>query len=116
MILFSIIVFWVSKDFFLFWLIGLCIYFIGFNLLEAFLPAWVSKLASPGSRGLALGVYNTWQSLGIFVGGLMGGQLLAFFGQRGVFLFCIFLLMIWFWVSLGLDENNKIPKNLELVK
>ena len=116
LVLFSIIVFWMSKDFFLFWLIGLCIYFVGFNLLEAFLPAWVSKLASPSSRGLALGMYNTWQSLGIFAGGFVGGQLLAFFDQRGVFLFCIFLMMIWFWVSLGLEENNKIPKNLELVK
>ena len=116
LILFSIIVFWLFENFFALWIVGLCIYFVGFNLLEAFLPAWVSKLAFPKSKGLALGIYNTWQSFGIFLGGFLGGQLLTVFGQKGVFLFCIFLLSIWFWISLGLEEKNEIPKTLQPIE
>jgi len=52
--------------------IALLIYFIGFNHLEASLPSMVSKLAPIERRGLSLGVYNTFQSLGIFLGGFMG--------------------------------------------
>ena len=52
--------------------IALLIYFIGFNYLEASLPSMVSKLAPIERRGLSLGVYNTFKSLGIFLGGFMG--------------------------------------------
>ena len=38
----------------------------GFNLLEAALPSLVSRVAPPTFKGLALGFYNTAQSLGVF--------------------------------------------------
>ena len=105
LIFFSLVIFWWSKDFFVFWVFGLAIYFVGFNLLEAFLPSWVSKIVSAEHKGLALGIYNTWQSVGIFAGGLLGGQFYGKFGDIGLFSFCIFLLIIWMLVSLGLEEK-----------
>jgi len=105
LIFFSLVIFWWSKEFFVFWVFGLAIYFVGFNLLEAFLPSWVSKIVSAEHKGLALGIYNTWQSVGIFAGGLLGGQFYGKFGDIGLFSFCIFLLIIWMLVSLGLEEK-----------
>ncbi|MDC0126828.1 MFS transporter [Methylophilaceae bacterium] len=81
-------------------IIALIFYFVGFNYLEASLPSLVSKLAPIQRRGLALGVYNTSQSLGIFVGGSFGGLIANFYGYQGTFLFCSLLIMIWFILSI----------------
>ena len=88
---------------------ALTFYFIGFNYLEASLPSLVSKLAPIQRRGLALGVYNTSQSLGIFVGGSLGGLIANFYGYQGTFLFCSLLIMIWFILSISMKTpiNNK---------
>ncbi|XOT95975.1 MFS transporter, partial [Alcaligenes pakistanensis] len=54
---------------------ALTFFFIGFNVLEALQPSLVSRVAPPEYKGLALGFYNTSQSLGVFAGGLIGGIL-----------------------------------------
>lgn len=87
-------------------LLSLIVFFIGFNFLEATLPSLVSKIAPDNEKGLALGVYNTSQSLGIFVGGAAGGFLTKFYGSNATFTFCIFLLFVWFLLSFSM----KIPK------
>ena len=86
-------------------IIALIVYFIGFNYLEASLPSLVSKLAPIQRRGLALGVYNTSQSLGIFVGGSLGGLIASFYGYQGAFLFCSLPIIIWLFLSISM----KIP-------
>ncbi|MGN6982480.1 MFS transporter, partial [Neisseria sp. P0009.S007] len=72
------------------WLITayLIVYFIGFNVLEASLPSMVSKIAPSDLKGTAMGVYNTMQSVGLFVGGATGGLLFQKYGFVGVFAFC----------------------------
>ncbi len=79
--------------------IALLIYFVGFNFLEASLPSLVSKIAPINKKGLALGVYNTSQSLGIFVGGSVGGLITKLYGYNGSFLFCMMLISLWFAFS-----------------
>ncbi len=71
------------------------------------MPSLVGKLAPIQRRGLALGVYNTSQSLGIFVGGSLGGLIANFYGYQSTFLFCSLLIMIWLILSLLI----KIPTN-----
>ena len=88
-------------------LIALLVFFVGFNFLEATLPSLVSKIAPDNERGLALGVYNTSQSLGIFVGGFAGGLLNKFYGYDATFFFCIILLATWLLLSIKMN----IPKN-----
>jgi MFS family permease len=88
-------------------IIALIFYFIGFNYLEASLPSLVSKLAPIQRRGLALGVYNSSQSLGIFVGGSLGGLIANFYGYQGTFLFCSLLIMIWFILSITMKMPIK---------
>ena len=74
-------------------MISLLIYFVGFNFLEASLPSLVSRMAPANQKGLALGVYNTSQSLGIFVGGFVGGLITTFYGYSGTFIFCGVLIL-----------------------
>ncbi len=54
----------------------LLLFFVAFNVLEAMQPSLVSRYAAAG-RGAALGVYNTTQAMGLFLGGVVGGWLLA---------------------------------------
>ena len=88
-------------------IIALIVYFIGFNYLEASLPSLVSKLAPIQRRGLALGVYNTSQSLGIFVGGSLGGLIASFYSYQGAFLFCSLLIIIWLFLSISMKMPSR---------
>ncbi len=74
---------------------SLTIYFIAFNLLEASLPSLISKIAPAAAKGTAMGVYNTSQSLGIFVGGALGGYLSHVYGFSSVFIFCGMMMLLW---------------------
>jgi MFS family permease len=80
-----------------FWgiVISLAGYFIAFNTLEAILPSIISKIAPAASKGTAIGVYNTSQSLGVFVGGVVGGYLSSYHGFSSVFIFCSVLMVMW---------------------
>lgn len=77
-------------------------FFVAFNVLEALLPSLVSRLAPPHGRGMAIGVYNTTQTLGIFFGGLCGGWVAEHFGAGGVFATCAGLACIWLAVAAGM--------------
>jgi MFS family permease len=73
----------------------LFLFFCGFNVLEATQPSLASRLAPPQSRGAALGVYNTLQSLGFFAGGAVGGWLSKSVGPSGLFGACAALMLLW---------------------
>jgi MFS family permease len=77
-------------------------FFVAFNVLEASLPSLVSRLVPMSTRGTALGVYNTTQSLGLFVGGAAGGWLAKHFGETSVFVFGIAVAALWLLVALGM--------------
>lgn len=77
-------------------------FFAGFNVLEASLPSLVSRLAPAGSKGAALGIYNTMQALGVFAGGALGGLLLARWGGGAVFAVCSALLVVWLATASGM--------------
>ena len=77
-------------------------FFAAFNVLEALLPALVSRLAPARSRGTAIGVYNTTQTLGLFFGGLLGGALAKNFGSGALFLGCAVLCGLWLAAAAGM--------------
>lgn len=58
-------------------IIGLGLYFIGFNLLEATIPSWISKRAPVANKATAMGLNSSSQFFGAFIGGAMGGLLLT---------------------------------------
>lgn len=93
--------------------IALVVYFIGFNILEASLPSIVSKIAPGNLKGTAMGVYNTAQSLGVFIGGAAGGRLYEHLGFGGVFAFGTVLTGLWLVVAATAKPPAAI-KNLML--
>jgi MFS family permease len=74
-------------------------FFWGFNLLEAMLPSMVSRLAPAACKGSAMGVYNTFQFLGVFFGGFVGGVIYGNIGVSAVFVVCALMLLIWLYLA-----------------
>jgi MFS family permease len=74
---------------------GLLSFFVAFNILEAMLPSMVSRVAPARAKGAALGVYNTTQAFGLFLGGLLGGWLAKNLGSGMVFLAGAGLVVLW---------------------
>lgn len=83
-------------------------FFAAFNVLEALVPSLVSRLAPAHARGTALGVYNTAQTLGLFVGGLAGGWIAGRYGSAAVFGACALLALAWLALALGMRPVNRI--------
>ena len=80
----------------------LLLFFCSFNVIEASQPSLVSRLAPAASRGAALGLYNTSQSLGLFAGGALGGAMVKWGGAQGLFVSTAVLSLLWlvtaFWL------------------
>nr|WP_315480362.1 MFS transporter [uncultured Rhodoferax sp.] len=83
------------------WMLGLLLllFFCGFNMLEASQPSLASRVAPAASRGAALGVYNTLQSLGFFAGGAVGGWLVQSAGPQALFASCAVAMLAWLLVA-----------------
>ncbi len=107
-------------------IVSLSVYFVAFNILEASLPSIISKISPAASKGTAIGVYNTCQSLGVFVGGSLGGYLSHSLGFASVFIFCGVMMLIWLVLAfsmqappavktkmIGLDESQEILSNTQ---
>ena len=91
-------------------LLALCIFFAGFNFLEAGLPSRLSIEAHGGVRGAALGVFASAQFLGAFAGGVLGGLLLAQGRPEYVFFGCVLLAAIWLAVQQFGNTTENQPK------
>jgi MFS family permease len=70
-------------------------FFVAFNILEASLPSLISRIAPGHARGFALGVYNTTQACGLFLGGWLGGWLTQNVGGGAVFALSSGLAAVW---------------------
>ncbi len=82
--------------------LGLWLFFVAFNVLEASLPSLISRMAPVDSKGTAMGVYSTSQFFGAFLGGAFGGAIYGSFGVHGVFLACAAAAFVWVLFSLGM--------------
>ena len=90
----------------------LALYFIAFNILEATQPSLISKIAPVDAKGTAMGVYNTCQSLSMFVGSAMAGWIYFRWGSAPVFVFCAGLIAIWLWLALGMQAPRPVKTQL----
>jgi MFS family permease len=71
------------------------LYFLAFNLLEAGMPALLSRLTGSRGRGRRMGVYSTFQFLGAFCGGVIGGWLLGRFGSAAALVTAGAASLVW---------------------
>lgn len=97
----------------LFWLTA---FFVAFNVLEALQPSLVSRVAPPEVKGLALGVYNTTQALGLFLGGAVGGWLVQSMGDVAVFWVIAGLSAVWLAVTWRLTLPATMPNPAQVVQ
>ena len=88
--------------------ICMLLYFTAFNFLEASLPAFISMLSPAGAKGSAMGIYSTYQFLGAFFGGVMGGLSYKLLGSSGLFLCLAGLMLLWLFISWGMHNPSKI--------
>ncbi len=80
----------------------LTLFFVAFNVLEATQPSWISKIAPPHAKGTALGIYNTLQSVGVFLGGALGGWLAQNVGSGSVSMLGGGLALAWLILAAGM--------------
>lgn len=81
-------------------------FFVAFNILEATQPSLISRIAPAEAKGAALGIYNTTQSLGLFLGGAVGGMLAQRLGGDAVW-WCTGILSL-VWLALGLTMKPPV--------
>ena len=91
---------------------SLTAYFVAFNTLEASLPSIISKIAPAATKGTAMGVYNTCQSLGVFVGGVVGGYLAHHYSNSAVFIFCSVLMGMWLLFAFSMQAPMAVKTKM----
>lgn len=85
----------------------LLIFFTAFNYLEALLPSSVSIIAPLNSKGSALGIHASYQFIGMFTGGLIGGIMYHYVGMLAVFTVGVVMTLLWLLVTLYIDEHQE---------
>ena len=88
-------------------------FFASFNIIEALLPSLVTKIAPADFRGTATGFYSTFQYLGLFWGGTLGGWTLNNYGIVGLLSSTMILSLVWLGLlwSLNLKKNTTGDNN-----
>ncbi|HGN1706061.1 TPA: MFS transporter [Providencia rettgeri] len=108
---------WLSGNHLWIIFLGIQLFFIAFNIMEAILPSLISKEAPAGYKGTAMGVYSTSQFLGVALGGIVGGWLYNFEGASTVFIGGLILTIIWFIISLTMQQPPYVSSiRIELPK
>lgn len=95
----TLLILWLEGTSFAMVVTGLLSFFVAFNILEAMLPSLVSRIAPSRAKGAALGVYNTTQAFGLFLGGALGGWLAKNAGTEVVFSAGAALVAVWLVVA-----------------
>lgn len=120
LLLIAEIVLWGSGNSFWELVIGVQIFFLAFNLMEALLPSLISKESPAGYKGTAMGIYSTSQFLGVAIGGSLGGWVDGLFDSQTVFLAGALLATVWLLVSMTMQEPQyvsslrvEIPDNID---
>lgn len=83
---------------------GIQLFFLAFNVLEALLPSLISKESPAGYKGTSMGIYSTSQFVGVAVGGNLGGLIIGLFGIQAVFCAGVVLGLIWLIISFTMQE------------
>lgn len=95
-------------------IIGVVVFFIGFNMHEPIMQSLATKFAKVHQRGLVLGIFNSFGYLGTFLGGVLGG---IFFEDVGLttIVYTIAVVCI-LWIVLILTMPNPAKKKLMYIE
>ena len=109
LILLSVLVLGFARSAFALYL-GLWVFFVGFNYLEATLPSLVSKTVFAGDKGSALGMYSTCQFLGAFAGGAGGGWVVQSMGVEAAFVLSAVLVLLWLLTASRMTHGDMLGR------
>ncbi|MDN5103098.1 MFS transporter [Aliarcobacter butzleri] len=87
--------------------IGVVIFFIGFNMHEPIMQSLASKFAKVHQRGSVLGVFNSFGYLGTFVGGLLGGIMLDNLNLSTFSIIIAVICVLWAILILTMPNPSK---------
>ncbi|MEQ4531025.1 MAG: MFS transporter [Mixta sp.] len=104
LILIAEIILWGAGSHFWTLVIGVQLFFLAFNLMEAILPSLISKESPAGYKGTAMGIYSTSQFLGVAIGGSLGGWIFDQFDAQTVFLMGAIVATLWLLLSSTMQE------------
>ncbi|RXJ90367.1 MFS transporter [Arcobacter sp. CECT 8983] len=98
----------------LFFIIGVVIFFVGFNMHEPIMQSLATKFAKVHQRGLVLGIFNSFGYLGTFLGGVLGG---IFFEDVGLetIVYTIAIICV-LWIILILTMPNPAKKKVMYIE
>ncbi|TXE85071.1 MFS transporter [Campylobacter peloridis] len=109
-------------------MVGVVVFFIGFNLHEPIMQSCASKFAKVNEKGAALGVFNAFGYFGSFLGGVVGGYFLHHFSLVSLAFVLVVMSVVWFvlllflkspadfknvYLSLDTKQNLNTIKSLE---
>ncbi|MXP67581.1 MFS transporter [Pantoea sp. Aalb] len=95
---------WHASNYFWSIVVGIQLFFIAFNFIEAILPSLISKESPIGYKGTAIALYSTSQFLGVAIGGSIGGWIYEIYNAKNVFLFGILITLSWLFISFSIKE------------
>ena len=93
--------------------VGIAIFFIGFNLHEPIMQSSATKFVKSSQKGTALGIFNSFGYFGSFVGGAFGGYIMHTFSFKVLAIVCVVLCVIWLVLLFSLSDP-RIFKNIYL--
>ena len=94
-------------------IVGVVVFFVGFNVHEPLLQSLASKYAKIHQKGAALGIFNSFGHFGTFTGALWGGHCLKWYGIE--YIAAVVLVTCLLWVILIITLENPIfTKNIYL--
>ncbi len=94
-------------------IVGVVVFFVGFNVHEPLLQSLASKYAKIHQKGAALGIFNSFGHFGTFTGALWGGHALKWYGIETIAFIVIITCILWIALIISL-ENPIFTKNIYL--
>ena len=97
-------------------IVGISLFFVAFNLLEALLPSLLSKIAPAGSKATAMGIYSSGQFFGAFCGGVLGGVLYSHYSVGVIYLVLVGFALLWLIVAATMQAPRFLHSMMLTIK
>ncbi len=88
-------------------MVGVVIFFVGFNMHEPIMQSLATKFAKVHQRGLVLGIFNSFGYLGTFLGGLLGGIFFESVTLSTLVITIAVICLIWAVLILTMPNPSK---------
>jgi len=92
----------------IFAILGVIVFFFGFNLLEPVLQSFVSKIAYAHQKATALSTSNTIQYFGIFLGGAVAGYFMKHGMLKEFLIIAILIGLLWVFALVKMKPIKKL--------